>query len=138
MYNCFGCIISLEGETEKIIKTSIKHFEKARILVSLLGMKDEMKELEHQLTKRRFSLAHTYVCERITAATDPFDIVKYDYEYSLKLHGLTSEKTLRNGLWFANALVQRHHGIEAQRLVAKDGDQQSLCSWSRTQLHFNC
>ena len=53
MYNCFGCIISLEGETEKIIKTSIKHFEKARILVSLLGMKDEMKELEHQLTKRR-------------------------------------------------------------------------------------
>ena len=76
MYNCFGCIISLDGETKKIIKTSIKHFEKARILVSLLGMKDEMKELEHQLTKRRFSLAYTYVYERITAATDPFDIVK--------------------------------------------------------------
>lgn len=127
MYNCFGCIISLDGETEKIIKTSIKHFEKARILVSLLGMKDETKELEHQLTKRRFSLAHNYGCERITAATDPFDIVKYEYEYSLKLHGLTSEQTLRNGLWYANALVQRHHGIEAQ-----------LCSWSRTQLHSIC
>jgi len=53
VYSCFGCIISLDGETENIIKTPIKHFEKAQILFSLLGMKDESKELEHQLTKCR-------------------------------------------------------------------------------------
>jgi len=45
--------------------------------------------------------------------------VRYNYEYSLKTHGLTSETTLHSGSTYATELVQVHRGIKAERLSVK-------------------
>ncbi len=45
--------------------------------------------------------------------------MRYNYEYSLKTHGLTSETTLHSGSTYATELVQVQRGIEAERLIVK-------------------
>ena len=61
-----------------------------------------------------------YGDKRSTLAPDIINIVRYHYyENSLKLNGLMAEQTIRTGLWYANALILRHRGIEAQRLIEK-------------------
>jgi len=44
---------------------------------------------------------------------------RYNYEYLLKICGLTSEATLGSGSIYVTKLVQKHHGIEAERLIVK-------------------
>ena len=80
-----------------------------------------MVDIYTNKAKHAIILRHPlYGDKRSTLAPDIINIVRYQYyENSLKLNGLMAEQTIRTGLWYANALILRHRGIEAQRLIEK-------------------
>ena len=124
IYNCYECFITLNGEddeggfTEENIKLSMKYFEKARIIYSLLGMKEDAKEMENQLVKRRVGLSYFNECDNSMSPSDLVEMRRFDYE-RLKTRDFSSEQTIFMGIEYAGALMYANHTIEAERLIMK-------------------
>jgi hypothetical protein len=108
-------------QTEASYKRSITYIQKARAIYNLLGLKDGAKLADIRIAMIKECLAR---CDGDGAnvpvnASTLLKGVRYNYEYSLKTHGSTSEATLRSGSTYVTELVQAHRGIEAERLSVK-------------------
>jgi len=119
-YQDLGMMTSLD-HTEASYKRSITHYQKAQTICNLLGFKDRAKSIDINIAILKDRLAR---CggDDVNVAVNASTLlqgVRYNYEYSLKTHGLTFEATLRSGLWYVTELVQAHRGIEAERLSVK-------------------
>ena len=119
-YMNLGVMTSLD-QTEASYKRSITYFQKARAIYNLLGLKDGAKLADIRIAMIKECLAR---CDGDGAnvpvnASTLLKGAKYNYEYSLKTHGSTSEATLRSGSTYVTELVQAHRGIEAERLIVK-------------------
>ncbi|KAL3798449.1 hypothetical protein ACHAW5_007401 [Stephanodiscus triporus] len=117
-YGCFGASMSLD-KTEESNNTSIKYFEKARIIYNLFGKKKKSKEMESHIEIFRARSAKSNEDDTNVRATDIFEKLRINYETKLELHGLTSVVTMAAGLDYAKVLLNYNHGIEAERIVMK-------------------
>jgi hypothetical protein len=119
-YQSLGVMSSL-NHTEASYKRSITYYQKARAINKLLCIEDRAKLMDIRIAAPKDRLAR---CDGdgASVAVNASTIVKgarYNYDHSLKTHGLTSEVTLWSGLNYATQLVQAHRGIEAERLIVK-------------------
>jgi hypothetical protein len=124
-YEAFGYrflgVIAYFDQTEASDKRSITYFQKAKAIYNLLGLEDNAKLMDIRIAAFKECLAR---CDGDGAnvpvnASTLLKGVRYNYEYSLKTHGSTSEATLRSGSTYVTELVQAHRGIEAERLSVK-------------------
>ena len=124
-YEAFGYrflgVIAYFDQTEASDKRSITYFQKAKAIYNLLGLEDNAKLMDIRIAAFKECLAR---CDGDGAnvpvnASTLLKGAKYNYEYSLKTHGSTSEATLRSGSTYVTELVQAHRGIEAEWLIVK-------------------
>ena len=119
-YRHFGLLASLD-QTEATCRISIKYFQKARTIYNLLGLEDRAKLIDDPIAILRDHLVR-FDGDGVNVAVNASTLLKgvrYHYEYYLKMHGLTSEVTLKSGSIYVMKLVQKHRGIEAERLIVK-------------------
>jgi hypothetical protein len=111
-YEALGVIFQLDRSVEGF-KIAVKHYNKARAICNLLGMKDEAKEFESKIV----------VATELQASSDPnislstgasymLQIMKNKYKQNLDTTGMSSESTIRSGLNYASALRNMHHCID--------------------------
>jgi hypothetical protein len=120
VYTSLGALASFD-QTEASYKRSIKNYQKAKAFYNLLGLEDKARSIESSIAMVKDCLAR---CDGddVNVAVNASALLKgvrYNYEFALKTHGLTSEATLESGLWYVTELVQAHSGIEAERLIVK-------------------
>ncbi len=113
-------MISYFIQTEASDKRSITYF---RSIYKLLGFEDRAKLTDIRIAALKDRLAR-FDGDGVNAAVNAnastlLKGAKYNYEYSLKTHGLTSEGTLQSELNYVTKLVQAHRGIKAERLIVK-------------------
>jgi hypothetical protein len=119
-YRYLGMISSLD-QTEASEKRSIIYCQKARAIYNLLGLDDRAKSMDIHIALRKDRLAR-FDGDGANVPVNANTLLKgakYNYVYSLKTYGSTSEATLRSGLSYVTRLVQAHRGIKAERLIVK-------------------
>ena len=119
-YQSLGTLASLD-KTEASIKRSIKYYQKAKAIYNLLGLEDKAKLMDIHIASLKECLAR---CDGDGAnvavnASTLLTGARYNYEYSLKTYGSTSDATFITGSTYVTELVQAHRGIEAERLSVK-------------------
>ncbi|KAL3788404.1 hypothetical protein ACHAW5_001016 [Stephanodiscus triporus] len=117
-YECFGTIMALD-ETEESDEIAIKHFEVARILYNIFGMKELSKEMESRIADITTRSAWSNEDEANVCATTLLQNARINYETCLASSEMTSIMTINSGLHYARMLRKANRGIEAERLLMK-------------------
>ena len=125
-FESLAMVLSIDMN-EASAKSSMAYFLKARTIYSLLGMKDELRDIEPCINMAKVQLAMFGGGRNTLSASALLQNVvskrdlnaKSEYERNKVSFGLTSVKTMEAGLWYVGALVSAQNAIEAEQLAAK-------------------
>ena len=103
-------------------ETKIIHYKKARAIYNLVGMKDDVQQMDTLISvltaeKQAVNKQAAYDSDAIT--NSELEAIKKMYELTLRTRGMYSEVAIKIGLTYAEGLRGDNHSIGAERLVTK-------------------
>ena len=112
----------LGDSSDEGLKFMMQHLKKARAIYNLVGMKDEVQQMDTFISLCTDSPNEQAANDGTSSSTVNFsdlEALRNIYECNMHRHGMDSQVTIQLGLLYAKRLRYEDHCIEAERIITK-------------------